>query len=341
MNLSISRKLMVLAAVLCLAGAAYAQSAQGVSHMVPTGKGYGESADNAPPVVQGNELHGPSNAACNNPRNPNCGGGGGSGNGISYHGGPVMTAPTVNVYFIWYGNWTNGPKASDSQDTVSLLNALFGVNGLNNSGYEKINSTYTNGSGAAVSGSLVLAQSTTVSSGYSTSLSDSGVQSVVSNAISTGALPKDTNGVYFVLTSSDVNESSGFCTRYCGWHTAATIGGSDIKYSFVGNADRCPSACAAQTTSPNSNSGADAMASVMAHESEEAISDPDLNAWYDGSGNENADKCAWKWGPYQRATNGAAYNQTLAGKQWLIQMNWENARGGGCDQTLGGTFYTQ
>jgi hypothetical protein len=24
---------------------------------------------------------------------------------------------------------------------------------------------------------------------------------------------------------------------------------------------------------------------------------------------------------------------------WLIQMNWENARLGGCDQTLGGIFY--
>src|SRR5262245_47712084 len=26
------------------------------------------------------------------------------GNGISYHGGPVMTAGP-NVHFIWYGNW--------------------------------------------------------------------------------------------------------------------------------------------------------------------------------------------------------------------------------------------
>jgi hypothetical protein len=26
---------------------------------------------------------------------------------------------------------------------------------------------------------------------------------------------------------------------------------------------------------------------------------------------------------------------------WLIQMNWENARGGECDQKLGGKFYGQ
>ena len=58
--------------------------------------------------------------------------------------------------------------------------------------------------------------------------------------ITSNALPKDTNGIYFVLTSADVNASSGFCSQYCGWHSHGTISGSDIKYSFVGNPDRCP-----------------------------------------------------------------------------------------------------
>ena len=35
------------------------------------------------------------------------------------------------------------------------------------------------------------------------------------------------------------------------------------------------------------------MASIIAHELEEATTDPDLNAWYDRRGEENADKCAW------------------------------------------------
>src|SRR5437879_3183501 len=33
------------------------------------------------------------------------GGGGGGSNGISYHGGPVMTG-TKHIYYIWYGNWS-------------------------------------------------------------------------------------------------------------------------------------------------------------------------------------------------------------------------------------------
>jgi hypothetical protein len=153
----------------------------------------------------------------------------------------------------------------------------------------------------------------------------------VSNQITSGALPKDTNAVYFVLTSSDVNATSGFCTQYCGWHTHGTIGGSDIKYAFIGNPDRCPSACEEQTlASPNGNAGADGMASIISHELEEAVTDPDLNAWYDNRGQENADKCAWTFGTEGTASNGSKYNQTFGARQFLIQQNWVNASGGYC-----------
>jgi hypothetical protein len=293
-----------------------AQTTRNARHVVPTGKGWGMEVprDIAPPIVI-------------------------TGNGIDYHGGPVIKG-TMNTYFIWYGNWTNGPHASDSQTTVNLLNSLFGSSGLNGSNYYRINTTYGDNSGN-VSGNVVLAGSTTDNYSQGTRLTDARVQSVVSSAITSGRLPKDTNALYFVLTSSDVRETSGFCTQYCGWHTRATISGSDIKFSFVGNSDRCSAACEAQTVSPNGDSGADGMASVMAHEAEETNTDPDLNAWYDTAGAENADKCAWKWGPTTGTVGSGGYNQTLAGHNWLIQMNWENSRGGGCDKVLGGTFYTQ
>ena len=78
-----------------------------------------------------------------------------------------------------------------------------------------------------------------VSDAYSqgTRLRDSGILAIVNNAINNLGLPFNSNSIYFVLTSSDVNETSGFCTKYCGWHTHGTIGGADIKYSFVGNPD--------------------------------------------------------------------------------------------------------
>ncbi len=299
---------------------AHAQTALSASHLVPTGKGWGVEQSPAPFTVT-------------------------TGDGINYHGGPIMPG-TVNVYYIWYGNWTNGPHASDSQTTAGLLGNLFEAGGINLGGiggspYEQINTTYGDSSND-VTGNIALAGSTTDNYSQGTRLSDSKVQTVVSKAISSGRLPKDTNGVYFVLTSSDVSETSGFCLKYCGWHTHASMSGSDIKYSFVGNPDRCPAGCEVQTVSPNGDSGADGMANVMAHEAEEALTDPDLNAWYDSSGEENADKCAWKFGPTSGTIGSAAYNQTFGnGYNWLIQMNWENARGGGCDQQLGGPFYTK
>jgi hypothetical protein len=64
------------------------------------------------------------------------------------------------------------------------------------------------------------------------------------------------------------------------------------------------------------------MISVVAHELEEANTDPDLNAWYDSSGAENADKCAWTFGSAQtRLSTGAYYNMTIGGKNFLIQRN--------------------
>ena len=273
--------------------------------LVPTGKGYGQR------VPPGIAKAPPGNAK---PQGSN---------GIVYHGGPLILG-TTHMYYIWYGNWSGNSATNILTDLASNIGG---------SPYFNINTTYYNGSNTKVTNSVALAGSTTDNYSQGTSLSDSQIQSVVSNAIA-GGLPKDTNAVYFVLTSADVTASSGFCTQYCGWHTHGTIGGSDIKYAFIGNPDRCPSACAAQTVGPNGNAGADGMASIISHELEESVTDPDLNAWFDRRGAENADKCAWTFGSTSTAGNGAAYNMTLGSRNYLIQQNWVNASGGFCAKSF-------
>ncbi|HXK20020.1 MAG TPA: hypothetical protein VNG33_19550, partial [Polyangiaceae bacterium] len=197
--------------------------------------------------------------------------------------------------------------------------------------YFGINKTYYDAANQHVSGQVALAGEANDNYSQGTSLSDSAIQTVVQNAITSNAWPAGDSDVYFVLTSADVTASSGFCTQYCGWHTrGATLDGAKIRYAFVGNADRCPSSCAAQTTGPNGNAGADAMASIIAHELAEAATDPDLNAWYDRRGYENADKCAWTFGTTHTAANGAKYNVTFGARQFLLQQNWVNAAGGYC-----------
>jgi hypothetical protein len=279
--------------------------------LVPNGKGWGERAYPAHPNGNANG-------------NANGQGSHKAGSGINYHGGPVMLG-TTNVYYIWYGNWSGNNATSILTDLASTIGG---------SPYFNINTTYYNGASVHVSNSVAFAGSTTDSYTNGTVLTDSGVQAVVSSAITSGRLPKDTNGVYFVLTSADVNESSGFCTQYCGWHTHGTISGSDIKFAFIGNPDRCPSACAAQSTGPNGNAGADGMASIISHELEEAVTDPDLNAWYDRQGMENADKCAWTFGSLSTASNGSKYNMTLGSRNYLIQQNWVNSGNGFCAKSF-------
>ncbi|MBV8206290.1 MAG: hypothetical protein JO041_05815 [Acidobacteria bacterium] len=285
----------------------------------PNGKHQGIDDPKAPPAQDiADDNAGPSNQASRSR---------GSGNGINYHGGPVMLG-TVNVYFIWYGNWSGNTA-------TSLLPTL--ISDLSGSKYEHINTSYYNGSNQHVAGLMNLSGQQNDNYTYGTALSDQNIYQVVaSHCPSLGGC--DTNGIYFVLTSSDVNETSGFCTQYCGWHDHSldgyTSSGPDIKFAFVGNPARCLSACAAQSTSPNGNPGADGMASIIAHESEEAISDPLLNAWYDSRGEENADKCAWTFGTLSTAANGSYYNFTGASKtEWLIQRNWVNASGGYCSMS--------
>lgn len=306
--MQISRQLLKAASAAAIAIGLTSMACAQVSRnteIVPTGKGYGVAVNAS---AQG-DAH--------------VSGQSGSGNGIYYHGGPVMLN-SIPVYYIWYGNWS-------SNTATTYLPKL--PPDLSGSKYEHINTTYYNGSNQHVSGTMSLAGQTNDSYSRGTALADSDIQAIV--AAHCGSLGScNTNALYFVLTSADVNETSGFCTQYCGWHTHATINGKDVKYSFVGNPDRCPSACEDQTTSPFGNAGADGMASIIAHESEEAISDPDLNAWYDRRGAENADKCAWTFGTTSTASNGSIYNFVAgSGTQWLIQQNWVNASGGYCSMS--------
>jgi hypothetical protein len=304
-------RLALCAAVLTTFASYNAMAAQAIApdpedgDLVPTGKGWGERAN--PPGSNGNG-YGQGNGQF-----------GVGSNGIFYHGGPVMLG-TTNVYYIWYGNWSGNTAPT-------ILNNL--MNSMGGSAYYNINTTYYDGAGNHVANSIAFKGTANDNYSQGSALSDASIKSIVTSAINAG-LPKETNAVYFVLTSADVNETSGFCTQYCGWHTHGTIGGSDIKYAFIGNPARCPSACAAQTTSPNNNLGADGMASIISHELEESTSDPDLNAWYDRRGQENADKCAWTFGTESTASNGSKYNQVMGGMQYLIQRNWVNTAGGYC-----------
>jgi len=243
---------------------------------------------------------------------------------LPYNGGPVLGTAAegvVNVYLIFYGNW-----AGKDPTGPGLMQNF--VSNMGGTPYWNIFTTYTKP--AQIQNAVNMNGTYTDTGSQGSNLSDSSLQTVVRNAITGGHLPADSNALYLVLTSSEVNETSGFCSQYCGFHNHMSASGKDIKYSFVGN----PVHCTAQggvrdcqgkasniTASPNNDPGVDAMISVIAHETGEAITDPDLNAWT-GSSGEEGDICAYTYGKTFAVGNGSVANVTFGGTNYLIQRSF-------------------
>jgi hypothetical protein len=73
-------------------------------------------------------------------------------------------------------------------------------------------------------------------------------------------------------------------------------------------------------TTPHGDRAVDAELSVMSHEHFEAVTDPFLNGWYDINGDENGDKCAWKF-----STASSWGNQMgTSGRYYLLQDEFSN-----------------
>jgi hypothetical protein len=269
-------------------------------------------------------------------------------NGIQYNGGPIMDdANGVNVYFIWYGDWSKNQLAQRV-----LVNFITHDGG---SQYFNINTTYYS-LGVGPNGTKIIRDRVinavhymgSTNDNYSqgvTLADDSHVYLAVASAVTSGALPADPNGVYFLLTSGDVDDAqTGFASGACGWHDSAAdmrlplVDGVDLKFAWVGDAetDYAYNCIWNFQTTISGSLGADGMASVIAHELEESVTDPDVTSWINlvslPSG-ENADLCAWTFpGPYHSgyANDPQPPDMKFDGIPYLIQENWVNANGGYC-----------
>ena len=130
--------------------------------------------------------------------------------GINFYGGPVMSSG-VNVYLVWYGAWNSAAQKSIVQNFVRSLSPS---SAGSVSGWWAINSRYYNAQGAYISSNVNLAGEYTdkYSQGYT--LSTNGVANSILKGMTKSALPIDPNGIYLVLSSSDVkvfNHLSSSC----------------------------------------------------------------------------------------------------------------------------------
>jgi len=260
---------------------------------------------------------------------------------ISYHGGPIITAQKVAAIYwssraIYNGGPTPGTSGPGSNDG-SLVGFL--LNHLGGSPYYGINTTYDDGGGTHVQNSVTYTQywaSNTNVPAESSTVSHSAVQAQIEAGFTNGNLTFDPSTLYLVFSDATVNLGGGFVPHtngYCGRHSFFSWNGNVVKYAEMPHAfdinERSNDSgftCGPvidSLGSPNNDSAADVEVSVTAHEIEETNTDPQLSAWYDDFQNENADKCAYIYGPRDTLANGAVANMNLGGKDFLVQQNWE------------------
>ena len=119
------------------------------------------------------------------------------------------------------------------------------------------------------------------------------------------------NGYYPVYT--DLPRGGA---NYCAWHSSGMINGVQVQFAFFFNLDG-DVGCDPQDTSGLHSQGLAALANMSAAKYSETVTDPSSGGWYDNSGQENADKCAWTFGaPLVTFSNGT---------QWKLQGEWSNA----------------
>ena len=219
---------------------------------------------------------------------------------LVYHSGPVLTTGAAVTSIFWGSSWN-----SNAGDEITGLDAFYG--GVGGTKYLGTTTEYTNSSGTHVSSAIQysghLVDSSTAPSGAP---STSQVLAVVANNITNPVA----NGYYPVYSDQPRGHAG-----YCAWHSWGTVKGVLVQFGFFFKLDGDPG-CDPQDTSGLHSEGLSALANVSGHELSETLTDPNGNAWYDSSGAENADKCAW------------TFSGTLAsfgGTSWKIQGNWSNA----------------
>jgi len=226
-------------------------------------------------------------------------GGPGSSN-LSYHNGPVIRqAKVVPVFWGSSATWgTNGAPSALAQTLINFF-VQFGTNGE----YNVITQYYDFG------GSVQL---TNLGNRYwidntppPTNVTDAALESEVVKAI--GQVGFDASTVYEVFlpptsyaSFGNYDSCGGPNLYFCAYHGNFSYGGVDVKYASM----PYPSCGGCQWSgwTPAQN-----FEHFACHETREAATDPDGNAWYDRQGNEADDKCAWSPAPFLVSGHGYQY----------------------------------
>jgi hypothetical protein len=238
------------------------------------------------------------------------GNGGGGSPQLLYHGGGVLNSGAAVKAVFWGPSWTNATFAGDK---ITGLDSFY--TGIGGTPYTGTNTEYTDSTGHVGSAVSYSSHVFNPSGTPTRAPQPAAVLAVVAQTV-----PNPVPNGYYPVYSDIPRGHAG----YCAWHSAGSINGVPVEFGFFFNLDGDPG-CDPHDTSGQHSEGLSALANVSGHELSETLTDPRADAWYDGSGSENADKCAWKF-----SGNPLQFGN---GTTWRIQGNWSNAA------YLGGTSY--
>jgi hypothetical protein len=162
-------------------------------------------------------------------------------------------------------------------------------------------------------------------------ITDQQVRSEIDHVIQATGGSRGLHNLWYVFTPPDVDECilPGACetNAFGGYHSVSDEGHGQTIYAFTGDPIVESRNVAHTGTDPQGYPDAEIVADIAAHETVEAITDPQGVGYMDPNGFEVADKC--EFGPQDGdplgfAPNGSPYNQVINGHQWDIQEMWVN-----------------
>lgn len=241
--------------------------------------------------------------------------GGGGAAGLVYHTGGTVIRNANVVLIFWGPSFAAGGANNAYATEIQAFRNQFGTTGEYNTVTQYYGEDPVSGYGNIATGSLVNQADWFDTSNPPTNVTDAVVQSEVKAYIAGHGV--DYNAIYEVFTPSSSYSSDGTSTScggpnlsYCAYHSHYTdASGKNVKYSI----EPWPgcSGCSATGFTLTQN-----QEHFVCHETREAVTDALGNAWFDRTGYEADDKCAWTPAPFI-GTGGFGY-----------QYEWSNANSG-------------
>jgi len=262
-----------------------------------------------------------------------------SGGNLFYGGGVggigVETAPKIYLV-LWGSQWNNNDPSGEASILQSFYTGAGNSSSWDNSVTQYCQNVPSGTINCAGVPGAVFASSNSILAGVwadnASAAPSQPTQSQIANeAINAAAHFGNTgagsnNSTQYVIATAAGNNSRGFGTQYCAYHSSISSSFGNVAYTNLPYITDAGASCGANFNGLGPNAG---ITIVSGHEFAETQTDQFPNGgWLDNSGGENGDKCAWI-----QSGQGAAANVTFSTGTFPVQSLWSNAfnsGAGGC-----------